>query len=121
LYLSGQDSLSVADVYDLDLKNASLVVLSACETGIGQVNASDDITSLNRAFIYAGSPSVLASLTTVRDDSTALLMSAFYSGLAKGLTKAEALQAAQADIRNLQGFENPYFWAFFTLTGDPGK
>jgi CHAT domain-containing protein/Tfp pilus assembly protein PilF len=121
LYLSGQDSLSVADVYDLDLRNASLVVLSACETGVGQLNASDDITSLNRAFIYAGSPSVLASLTTVRDNSTSLLMAAFYDGLAKGLTKAEALQAAQADIRNLQGFENPYFWAYFTLTGDPGK
>jgi CHAT domain-containing protein len=121
LYLAGQDSLSVADVYDLDLKNASLVVLSACETGVGQVSASEDITSLNRAFIYAGSPSVLASLITVRDDSTSLLMSAFYQGLAKGLTKAGALQAAQSEVRNLQGFENPYFWAYFTLTGDPGR
>jgi CHAT domain-containing protein len=121
LYLAGQDSLSVADVYDLDLRNASLVVLSACETGVGQVSASEDITSLNRAFIYAGSPSVLASLITVRDDSTSLLMSAFYRGLAKGMTKAGALQAAQLEVRNLQGFENPYFWAYFTLTGDPGR
>jgi tetratricopeptide (TPR) repeat protein len=120
VFLTGEDSLSVADIDDLDLHNASLVVLSACNTEVGDVSASEDITSLSRAFIYAGSPSVLASLIEVNDASTSLLMSLFYSGLQQGKTKAEALQAAQQLIRQ-NGVENPYFWAFFTLTGDPGR
>jgi CHAT domain-containing protein len=121
LYLSGQDSLSVADVYDLDLRRASLVVLSACDTGVGTIDASDDITSLNRAFLYAGTPTVLASLIEVDDEATGVLMIAFYEALQQGDSKAEALQAAQAHVRDALARSNPYFWAYFTLTGDPGQ
>jgi CHAT domain-containing protein len=69
--------------------------------------------------MYAGSPSVLASLWSVDDDATQKLMIAFYTHLNDGLGKAEALRAAQIDIR--QQYSHPYYWAGFVLTGDPGS
>jgi tetratricopeptide (TPR) repeat protein/CHAT domain-containing protein len=111
--------LSVREVYDLDLSNASLVVLSACETQLGPQSEGDDIVGLNRAFIYAGAPTVVASLWSIDDESTSFLMGAFYSNLMRGMSKAGALQAAQAEIRKT--YRNPYYWAGFVLTGDPGN
>ena len=111
-------SLTVQEVYGLDLSHANLVVLSACETDLGVASAGDDITGLTRAFLYAGTPSVIASLWSVNDKATNLLMTSFYRHLSDGLTKAEALQAAQADTR--AQFPHPFYWAAFVLTGDPG-
>jgi CHAT domain-containing protein len=105
-------------VYGLDLANADLVTLSACETQLGVLSQGDDFVGLNRAFIYAGTPSVVASLWSVNDQATALLMTAFYRHLREGRGKADALQAAQAETRTQ--FPHPYYWAAFVLTGDPG-
>jgi CHAT domain-containing protein len=111
-------SLTVQDVYGLDLAQADLVVLSACETQLGAQSQGGDIVGLNRAFIYAGAPSVIASLWSVNDQATSVLMAAFYRHLRAGASKAEALQAAQADTRAV--YPHPYLWAAFVLTGDPG-
>jgi len=113
------DALEVREVYDLDLSKASLVVLSACETQLGAQSKGDDIVGLTRAFIYAGTPTVIASLWTVDDESTSYLMKAFYTHLKGGMSKAAALQAAQSDTR--KKYPHPYYWAGFVLTGDPGQ
>ena len=110
-------SLDVAEVYGLDLARTDLVVLSACETQLGAQSRGDDIVGLSRAFIYAGTPSVVGSLWSVNDRATAVLMTALYQRLAEGMNKAEALQAAQAETR--ARFPHPYYWAAFVLTGDP--
>ncbi|HXU38170.1 MAG TPA: tetratricopeptide repeat protein [Blastocatellia bacterium] len=115
----GAGALEVREIYDLDLSRTSLVVLSACETQLGAHGKGDDIVGLNRAFIYAGAPSVVASLWAVDDEATSLLMKSFYGHLTQGMSKAEALQAAQTETR--KRYPDPYYWAAFVLTGDPGK
>jgi CHAT domain-containing protein len=111
-------AIEVREIYGMDLK-ANLVVLSACETQLGARSKGDDIVGLNRAFIYAGASSVIASLWTVDDEATSLLMKTFYIGLKRGKSKAAALQAAQIATR--RKYPHPYYWAAFVLTGDPGK
>ncbi len=111
--------LEVHEVYELDLRqNTNLVVLSACQTDVGAVSAGDEVTGLNRAFIYAGTPTVIASLWNVDDAATALLMERFYAYLQLGVTKGYALKRAQEDVR--MKYPNPYYWAAFVLTGDAG-
>jgi CHAT domain-containing protein len=68
--------------------------------------------------MYAGAPSVIASLWSVDDAATRRLMVAFYNHFRHGMSKADALRAAQMDIR--QQYRDPYYWAAFVLTGDPG-
>lgn len=105
--------LTVGELYSLKL-NADLVTLSACETGLGQINSGDDVVGLTRGFLYAGSSSVVASLWQVDDEATSQLMVRFYSELA-GKPKAEALRAAQLEVK--KAYPHPYFWSAFYLTG----
>ena len=88
--------LEVREIFAMDLK-ASLVVLSACETGLGKLSSGDELVGLTRAFIYAGTPSVVGSLWNVEDSSTAQLMASFYKNL-KTMTKVEALRQAQLSL-----------------------
>jgi CHAT domain-containing protein/Tfp pilus assembly protein PilF len=112
--------LEVHEIYGLDLTAATdLVVLSACQTQVGRLSAGDEVVGLNRAFLYSGTPSVIASLWSVDDESTALLMERFYTYLRAGTGKAEALRQAQADLR--REYPHPYYWAAFVLTGDAGE
>jgi CHAT domain-containing protein len=115
---SDEGSLDLAGIYRLSLRTTDLVVLSGCQSQTGKRTRGDDIASLSRAFLYAGSPSVIASLWSVDDDATRQLMVAFYTHLKSGMSKAEALRAAQTDIR--AKYPNPFYWAGFVLTGDPG-
>ncbi|MFC1976376.1 CHAT domain-containing protein, partial [Chloroflexota bacterium] len=109
--------LEVYEVYELDLTKATdLVVLSACQTQIGELSAGDEVVGLNRAFLYAGTPSVISSLWNVNDEATALLMEHFYTYLRAEMGKAEALQQAQIEVRRV--YPHPYYWAAFVLTGD---
>ena len=137
--------LEVRDIVGLDLK-ASLVVLSGCETALGKMSRGDELVGLTRAFIYAGTPSVVASLWKVDDASTAQLMSSFYRNL-KTKSKVESLRQAQlvmirgkadnglvaqrgvggigklgqtsvARSSNAITTSHPYFWAPFILVGD---
>lgn len=110
-------SLEVQEIFSLDLTSATnLVVLSACQTQVGKVTKGDDVVAMNRAFVYAGTPSVMASLWNVDDAATGKLMEHFYTHIKAGMSKAEALQKAQQEVR--QDYAHPYFWAAFSLTGD---
>jgi CHAT domain-containing protein len=111
-------ALTVHEVYDMDLPKTGLVVLSACNTQLGAHSKGDDIVGLNRAFIYAGASSVIASLWAVDDEATSFLMRSFYTHLKRGMGKAAALRAAQAETRREN--PNPYYWAAFVLTGNAG-
>jgi CHAT domain-containing protein/Flp pilus assembly protein TadD len=115
----GSGAIEVREVYGMDLSRTNLVVLSACRTQLGAHSKGDDIIGLNRAFLYAGASSVIASLWTVDDQATSLLMKAFYGNLKQGMSNAAALQAAQAATR--KKYPHPYYWAAFVLTGDPGR
>jgi len=97
--------------------DADLVTLSACETGLGRDMGGEGLVGLVRAFQYAGARAVLASLWEVSDRSTALLMQRFYTGLRRGLTKDEALRAAQTEVRGQAAHAHPYHWAAFQLSG----
>lgn len=116
--------LEVAEVYGLDLRQADLVVLSACETNLGALSNGDDLVGLTRAFFFAGTPSVVASLWRVPDDATQQLMMQFYTHLRAGVGKAEALRQAQRDMRQYrddvgrQPYAAPYYWASFVLVGE---
>jgi CHAT domain-containing protein len=93
--------LEVKEIFGMDLK-ASLVVLSACETGLGRLSSGDELVGLTRAFIYAGTPSVIASLWKVEDESTAALMASFYKHL-KIMAKVDALRQAQLELIRGEG------------------
>lgn len=115
---NGSQALEVREIYDLDLSHTSLVMLSACETQLGAQSRGDEIVGLNRAFIYAGASTVIASLWRVDDRATSLLMRSFYTHLKRGMGKAQALRMAQSETR--RQFANPYYWAAFVLTGEAG-
>ncbi|HEY9830572.1 MAG TPA: tetratricopeptide repeat protein [Stenomitos sp.] len=112
--------LEVHDIYTLDLTTATnLVVLSACQTQLGELSKGDEVVGLNRAFLYAGTPSVIATLWSVNDKVTGLLMERFYTHLRSGMAKAQALHIAQMEVR--VEYPHPYYWAAFVLTGDGGR
>lgn len=116
---SGNDDgrLQVHEIYELDLStHTQLVVLSACQTQVGEASDGDEIIGLNRAFLYAGTPNVIATLWPISDETTADLMRVFYGFLQEGLSSAEALQRAQQAIK--QDHPHPYYWAAFGLTGN---
>lgn len=111
--------LEVHEIYGLDLRQTNLVVLSACETQLGELSRGDELVGLTRAFFFAGTPTVVASLWSVDDEATAMLMERFYTHMKEGLGKAEALRQAQLDVRTK--YPNPYYWAGFVLSGDGKK
>ncbi len=97
---------------------AQLVVLAGCESAAGRIMGAEGVQSLANAFIGAGVPSVLATLWPVDDKATRLLIRSFYSHLSSGMNTAEALQAAQAELKELPGYSDPFFWAGFIIAGD---
>ncbi|MFH0841466.1 MAG: CHAT domain-containing tetratricopeptide repeat protein [Bacteroidota bacterium] len=110
--------LQMREIFNLKL-NADLVVLSACQTGLGKLIRGEGIVGLTRAFMYAGTPSVLVSLWSVSDISTATLMGEFYKNLIKNkLSKTEALRKAQLTLMSDNKYAHPFYWAPFILIGD---
>lgn len=108
-------NLEVRELFGLEL-SARLVVLSACETGLGRLSRGDELVGLQRAFLYAGAPTVITTLWKVDDRSTYELMRAFYSHLAaRGV--ASALREAQRET--MRTFPHPFAWAAFGLAGMP--
>jgi CHAT domain-containing protein len=111
------DALRTEEVVNLKME-ADLIVLSACETGLGTVKYGEGILGFVRAFFCAGARSVCASLWKVDDVATSRLMSKFYEGLVRnGLSKAEALRTSQLDLIDSGRWSSPRFWAAFVLTG----
>ena len=110
--------LQIADVFNLSL-NSQLVVLSACETGLGDQVRGEGLVGLTRGFFYAGTPRVVVSLWKVDDHATAKLMSYFYEFLRKdNQSPSQALRSAQQKLRQLPDWSSPYYWAAFALQGE---
>lgn len=112
--------LTTLDISNLRLR-ASLVTLSACQTGRHIIGGGDELLGLMRAFLGAGASSLVATLWAVEDGSTAQLMAHFYGQLTAGLGKGAALRQAQLSL--LAGndrYRHPYYWAPFFLVGDSG-
>jgi tetratricopeptide (TPR) repeat protein len=110
--------LQVHEIFSLDLKNANLVTLSACETALSKIQGGDDLVGLSRGFIYAGTPSLLASLWEVDDKSTSILMESFYKNWLKGMSKPDALREAQLELKKIPQYSHPFYWAPFIMIGD---
>jgi len=111
-------NLQVHEIFGMDLRNANLVTLSACETALSKIQGGDDLVGLSRGFIYAGTPSLLATLWKVDDQSTAILMEHFYRNWQKGMSKAEALRQAQIALKTMPQYKHPFYWAPFVMIGD---
>jgi CHAT domain-containing protein len=110
--------VQLRDIYDLNL-NADIVVLSACQTGLGKEVKGEGLTGLARAFMFAGARRVVASLWKVDDEATAELMTNFYRHLLKeNMTPSAALRAAQLEIAAQARWRQPFYWAGLVITGD---
>jgi len=110
--------LRLYDIYNLRL-SAELVVLSACQTALGEEVKGEGLVGLTRGFLYAGAPRVVATLWEVDDRTTSEAMKQFYQGmLGRGERPAEALRAAHIALWKSKGWEAPYYWAGFTLEGE---
>jgi CHAT domain-containing protein len=117
--IANADHLTVGEVWDLPFKKVTLVTLSACESALGDKEPDGgEITTLAEAFSSAGATTVLASLWSVGDESTKELMVEFYSRLAAGASKAEALQGAEIKLLKNTKYSRPLYWAPFVLMGD---
>ena len=119
LYLA-DGPLTATDVFNLQLK-ASLVTLSACQSGTSTIGGGDELVGFSRAFLYAGAASLLMSLWRVEDQATAHLMDRFYRGLLEGQRKPAALRQAQLALLNGEegdSYRHPFFWAPFFLVGN---
>jgi len=107
------------EVFNLHL-GSPLVMLSACETGLGKEKRGEGVMGLTRAFMYAGAPTVGVSLWSVADKSTADLMTDFYKRLlsSEGTTSSSALRGAQLAMITGKRYSAPFYWAPFVLVGD---
>jgi CHAT domain-containing protein/Tfp pilus assembly protein PilF len=116
---AGSDAglLTAAEVVSKWRLRADVVMLSACETAVGQVRRYEGMYGLARAFLFAGARSVGASLWRVGDVSTAQLMGAFYREYVAGVGKAEALRRAQVELLRDKPHADPYYWSCFVLMG----
>jgi CHAT domain-containing protein len=110
--------LQVREIESLPL-NADLVTLSACDTGAGRIQGQEGVANIVRAFLYAGSRSIVSTLWEVDDTFTAALMKRFYANLAAGRDVSDALRLAKLEMRRRLGPNaTPYFWGPFTVVGD---
>lgn len=110
--------LKLQDIYSMKLP-VDLVVLSGCETGIGEQIQGEGLISLTRAFMFAGATRVVASLWSVSDEATAALMADFYKGMENdGFPPAAALRAAQIQMWKNKRWSSPYYWAAFQIQGE---
>lgn len=112
---SVEDGILLAEeIATMDLSGTDLIVLSACQTGLGEIT-SEGVFGLQRAFKKAGVQTLIMSLWKVDDNATQLMMTTFYDAWLAGKSKHEAFAIAQRTVRNTKGYENPYYWASFIL------
>jgi CHAT domain-containing protein len=109
--------LTAEDVTGLNLWATELVVLSACETGLGEIHVGEGVFGLRRAFVLAGAKTLVMSLWKVPDEQTRELMEDFYRRLLDGQGRAEALREAQLAMK--AKYPDPYYWGAFICQGDP--
>lgn len=110
----GDGILTSEEIATIDLSNVSMVVLSACQTGLGDIDTgAEGVIGIQRAFKLAGVQSLLMSLWKVDDNATSYMMQTFYSRMLSGETKHNAFKAAQQEVR--KKYPNPYYWAGFVM------
>jgi CHAT domain-containing protein/tetratricopeptide (TPR) repeat protein len=110
--------LQLHDVYGLRL-NADLVVLSGCQTGLGEELSGEGLIGLTQGFLYAGSKSVVVSLWSVKDKTTEALMASFYEAMLKdGMAPSAALRQAKLKIYQQRQWRSPYYWSAFVIQGE---
>jgi CHAT domain-containing protein len=111
------------EIMSMDLQGTELVVLSGCDTGLGDIQTGEGVLGLRRAFLYAGARSLLVSLYSVPDQETIHFMSNFYESLKAGAGKLDSFHNAQLAVllakRRQTGVAHPFYWASFILVGDP--
>ena len=109
--------LTAQDVTAMDLLNTELVVLSACDTALGEVLVGEGVFGLRRSFVLAGAQTLVMSLWKVSDKQTRELMVEFYIRLKKGQGRVDALREAQLEMK--KKIPDPYFWGAFICQGNP--
>jgi CHAT domain-containing protein len=117
--------LTALEISGLDLRGTRLVVLSACETGVGAtaedetgVGRGEGVYGLRRALVMAGAETQVMSLWSVADEATKTLMSAYYRGLAAGGGRSESMRQAQLAMLATEGSSHPFYWASFIVSGN---
>jgi len=115
--ITDNERLYVRELYNMQL-NAEMVVLSACETGLGEMKRGEGIIGLARGFTYAGAASTVTSLWSVNDIQTTHLMTRFYENIKAGMTKDAALRQAKLSFIKEESHADPYFWSAFVAAGN---
>ncbi len=116
---NGEDGLLTAyEAANLDLHGTQLVVLSACETGLGQVASGDGVYGLRRALEIAGAETLVMSLWRVDDNATRDLMTKFYQRLTAGNGRSASLRTVQLELLKSRDYSHPFYWAPFIIAGD---
>ena len=105
------------EIYNLNLSQTNLVVLSACETGLAKIKQNDDVIGLVRGFFFAGASNIIASLWKVSDSATSQLMIDFYTFMQQGNNISESIRNAQLNLANNNNTAHPYYWGAFNLYG----
>lgn len=116
----GGDSgiLTALEAANLDLWGTKLVMLSACDTGIGEVRVGEGVYGLRRAFVLSGAESLVMSLWPVSDYTTRQMITTYYTGLKNGLGRGDALRQAELSMLKRKGREHPFYWASFIESGE---
>jgi CHAT domain-containing protein len=109
--------LTALEASGLDLWGTKLVVLSACETGVGKISNGDGVYGLRRSLVIAGAESLVMSLWQVDDFATKDLMAGFYKRLAAGKPRSAALRDTQLELLAQPKYAHPFYWASFLPAG----
>jgi CHAT domain-containing protein len=110
--------LTALEASGLNLWGTKLVVLSACDTGVGEVRTGEGVYGLRRAFTLAGAESLVMSLWPISDFTTRTLMTSYYQNLKQGMGRGEALRQVQLDMLKKNPKLHPFYWANFIQSGD---